>query len=348
MSTRSAWLHLDDATAPSIATSPAVGRSRPPISESRVVLPEPDRPRTATSSPRSTRRFTSRTAWTTSGPFVEVAGQTRRLDHRRPSVIGRRRSSRAFGRTLAGRRGRRDARGWSAVGTGRRAAGSGRSPASVAGLPSPAAGSRAVRPDADVVRLELQPDASLEAQRLDMRPRQLEPARPIEDRVLVADHVVVALAGDGPPAQRLAADAPVADGDRPADLLAHQRVVRHDDDRHAQLAVEPRAAARRSRARSPCRARRSARRRGAPPAGWRGRPRSPRAAARRPTGGPAGGRHDRPARPGASSSRAAARARVGRRRRRGPSAASTFSSAVRYGSRLRAVCCQTKPITRRR
>ena len=98
---------------------------------------------------------------------------------------------------------------------------------------------RPIRPHADVIVLELEPDPVRQPQRLDMRPRQLQPPRPIQHRVFGADHVMVALARHRPLAQRLAADPPVADGHGPGDLLAHQRVVRGDHDGHAQVAVEP-------------------------------------------------------------------------------------------------------------
>jgi len=49
---------------PSTVTVPAVGRSRPPSRLRSVVLPLPDRPRTASSSPRSTCRSTPCSAWT--------------------------------------------------------------------------------------------------------------------------------------------------------------------------------------------------------------------------------------------------------------------------------------------
>jgi hypothetical protein len=47
---------------PSTHTRPAVGSSRPPMMFSSVVLPEPDRPRSTTSWPRSTVNETSRSA----------------------------------------------------------------------------------------------------------------------------------------------------------------------------------------------------------------------------------------------------------------------------------------------
>ena len=53
---------------PSTTTVPAVGWSRPPSRLSSVVLPEPDRPRTASSSPRATSMSMPRSAWTTESP----------------------------------------------------------------------------------------------------------------------------------------------------------------------------------------------------------------------------------------------------------------------------------------
>src|SRR6185503_19582260 len=57
---------------PPIATTPAVGRSRPPSRWSSVDLPEPEAPTTATISPGSTRRFTSRRTTTGAAPSSYV------------------------------------------------------------------------------------------------------------------------------------------------------------------------------------------------------------------------------------------------------------------------------------
>ena len=91
-----------------------------------------------------------------------------------------------------------------------------------------------VRPDADVVALELEPNAPGEAERLDVRARELEAPGPVEHGVLRGDDLVIALRGDRSVAQDLAADPPVADRDRPVHLVADERVVRGDDDRHAE------------------------------------------------------------------------------------------------------------------
>ena len=79
---------------PSTSTCPAVGRSSPPISDRSVVLPEPDRPRTATSSPRAIRRSTPSRAWTTVEPIGKSRRTPMRLDHR----------ARGLGSCRAGRR----------------------------------------------------------------------------------------------------------------------------------------------------------------------------------------------------------------------------------------------------
>jgi hypothetical protein len=57
---------------PSTQTRPAVGWSRPPMMFSSVVLPEPDRPRSATSWPRSTVNETPRSAGTAVCPLPKV------------------------------------------------------------------------------------------------------------------------------------------------------------------------------------------------------------------------------------------------------------------------------------
>ena len=110
------------------------------------------------------------------------------------------------------------------------------------------------------------------------------------------------------PAQRLRARPAVADRDGPLDLLGHERVVGHDDDRRPERPVDPAAAARTPRPTSGCRARPSARPRGRPTGRSRGPRRSRPAAARRPRGGPAGGaaRSARPTRSSSSSARAPA------------------------------------------
>ena len=96
-----------------------------------------------------------------------------------------------------------------------------------------------VGPDAHVVLLEAEPDAVVEVERVDVRPRQLEPAGPVDHRVLLGDHPVVAALGLLGPPERLGARPAVADGHRPLDLLRDEGVVGHDHDGRAQLAVDP-------------------------------------------------------------------------------------------------------------
>ena len=54
---------------PATSTGPLVGRSSPPMMDSSVVLPEPERPRSATSSPRRIENETPRSARTAVGPL---------------------------------------------------------------------------------------------------------------------------------------------------------------------------------------------------------------------------------------------------------------------------------------
>ena len=116
--------------------------------------------------------------------------------------------------------------------------------------------------------------------------------------------VVVAFGRTRPLAQDLAAHPAVPDRHGPAHLAADQRIVGRDDDRHAQLAVDPPEQVEDLRGAVACRARRSARRRGGRPARWPGPPRSPPVAAPRRTGAPADGRRDPPSPTWRSSSRA--------------------------------------------
>jgi len=57
-----------------------------------------------------------------------------------------------------------------------------------------------------VVRLEDQPDAPVQPERLDESPRELEPADSVEDGVLLGDDVVVAGIGECSPASATAAE----------------------------------------------------------------------------------------------------------------------------------------------
>ena len=122
-----------------------------------------------------------------------------------------------------------------------------------------------------------------------MRTRQLEASGAVKDGELLGHHLVLALFGHAPAPKGLRRRPAVADGDGALDLLRDERVVGDDDDGRAELAVDAAHAGRRSRRWSRCRARRSARRRGAQPARWPGPPRSRRAAARRRRAGPADG-----------------------------------------------------------
>src|SRR4029450_8281521 len=95
-----------------------------------------------------------------------------------------------------------------------------------------------VGPDADVVLLEGRPEAVLELGRRDVLLRQLQPPGAVEDRELLADRAVVAVVAHLRPAERLGAGPAVADRDRPLDLLRHDRVVGHGNDRRPQLLVD--------------------------------------------------------------------------------------------------------------
>src|SRR5690349_24891879 len=64
---------------PSTSTVPVVGRSRPPISDSSDVLPEPDGPVSATNSPGSSVSETSATATTGPGWTRDTPSATTRL-----------------------------------------------------------------------------------------------------------------------------------------------------------------------------------------------------------------------------------------------------------------------------
>ena len=75
---------------------------------------------------------------------------------------------------------------------------------------------------------------SLQAERLDVGPRQLDAAGPVEERELLAHPAVLAVVAVLRSADRLGAGAAVADGDRARHLLRHERVVGHDHDRGAR------------------------------------------------------------------------------------------------------------------
>ena len=203
--------HRRRATRPSTARSPAGRPVEPADSDSSVVLPEPDRPRTATSSPRSTRRSTSATAWTTSRPDLEVAAQAAGLDHRLGPPASRRRGRVA--RSL----GVRPAVGRLVGATSRVVAGARSSGQTPTWSSSSSSRTRLASPSASTCA-------------------RGSCSRPARSRT--AYSVLMTWWSPSPEtrslAERLAADPPVADGDRPVDLLADQRVVRRDDDGHAR------------------------------------------------------------------------------------------------------------------
>jgi hypothetical protein len=88
-----------------------------------------------------------------------------------------------------------------------------------------------------VVRLGLQPHQVTHAERLGHVTRQLQPARPVQHRVLdrVRDHLAV-VAGRGV-AVRLGAGRAVPDRDGPPDHTRYRRVVSDDQHGHAELDV---------------------------------------------------------------------------------------------------------------
>src|ERR1022692_4746559 len=99
-------------------------------------------------------------------------------------------------------------------------------------------GSVAIRPYADVIRLQREPDPVLQSQRVDEITRQLQSACPVEYRVLLRlSGLAAVLVGRGP-AQYLRADPAVPDRDRPVDLFRHCRVVRHDEHGDADLGID--------------------------------------------------------------------------------------------------------------
>ena len=285
-----------------------------------VVLPDPDLPRSATSWPRPMRRLTSRDGVDGSAGHRVVAREAARLDHR-GAADRRGPCARCDG-------GMRMSRSLPAIAVVR--------------------GAVAVWPDARCgLCSSAEPDAPLEAQGFNVGTRQLQPPDPIEDGVLLGDDVVVALLGDGAPSQRLRARSPVANRDGAAHLLAHQRVVGDDHDRHAQLVVHGSQQVE--------------------DLVGRGRVELAGGFVGEEHGWLVGERHgDRDAlllaageaRPARCSPRSASPTRASRSLARAGAPAvrtplssigsSTFWRALRYGSRFRAVCCQTKPTTRRR
>ena len=311
--------------APSTTTLPASGASSPPRRLSSVVLPLPDRPRTASSSPAGDLEVDPAEGVDHVAARGVVADQRRAP---RPSVRRRRcrRPSAGHLRAIIGR--------IAPVSSGRRL----RAPARRR-RPRPLAGP--VGPDAHVVLLEAEPDAVVQVERVDVRPRQLEPAGPVEHRVLLGDDPVVAAVGLLGPPERLGAGPAVADGHGALDLLGDERVVGHDHDRSSPSSrVDPAQQAEHVARRLRCRARPSARRRGRRRGRWRGPPRSRSAAARRrdSRSGRWVARSLSPTRSSSSSARACRPFRPSR-----IIGSSTFSAAVRYGSRFRAGLLPDEP-----
>jgi hypothetical protein len=85
--------------------------------------------------------------------------------------------------------------------------------------------------------LEREPHAPHEVQRLAVLLRQLHAARAVQHRELLGDRVLGPVVVGLRAAHHLGRRAAVADGDRALHVLGHARVVRHDDDRRAELAV---------------------------------------------------------------------------------------------------------------
>ena len=178
---------------PSTTTSPDVGRSSPPISDSKVVLPEPDRPRTATSCPRLDREVDIRSGMDDDRADREVAAEAARLDHGRPSpIVG------GPSRSSPSPPVRRVDRAAAAV-----AVGAVRPTSSGHTLMWSSSSSRRTRFSS--------PSASTWARGNCNRPTRSRTA------IFGLDMVIV-VAGPDPVAQDLAADPTVPDGDGPADL----------------------------------------------------------------------------------------------------------------------------------
>jgi hypothetical protein len=94
-----------------------------------------------------------------------------------------------------------------------------------------------VRPDADVVRLLLQFDPVAHAETPGHLARELDPARPVQGRVLARVQGGLAPLVGGRVPYRLAARLAVPDRDRPADLGRHRRVMGDHEDRDAEFGV---------------------------------------------------------------------------------------------------------------
>ena len=183
---------------------------------SRVVLPDPDRPDSATSRPRgdSERHPAQRADRAARGRRSRTTSVTCAMAGVGPAPIALRAACTASACVM------------SAVLSG--------CPVTV---PSARCPYRAVRPDADVVRLRVQPDPARNAERLGNLARKLKPTRPVHHRVL--DGRWVMLPCSSAPA---AAGFPCSFGrrvskPRSADLTGHRGVMGDHQDRDAQLDV---------------------------------------------------------------------------------------------------------------
>ena len=98
-----------------------------------------------------------------------------------------------------------------------------------------AAAVRAVRPDADVVGFQGQPDPVAQPECADELARQLQPPGPVQHRVLLRHLGLLPVLIGVRPAEDFGADPPVPDRDRPADVLGHHVVMGDDQYCDAQL-----------------------------------------------------------------------------------------------------------------
>ena len=298
---------------PATCTVPPVGPSSPPMTLSSVVLPEPDRPRTATSWPSPTVSETPRSACTAVSPLPKVRDTSRAATMTAP-------------RPAAGPAGA----GASALLIG---------PALARGVH--------VGPYADVVRLALPAGPGWPCRGARSSRGAAGPARPGPCTAYSTVWWVVSPSSPAAACRRvslLVRPSRIAIVRRTCADTAGSWVTTRMVAPSSLLAVC--RAANTSRG-SRCPARRSARRRAAPAADWPAPSRWPCAAARRRTSSPACGRSSGPRRV-SPRSWLARRSRSRLPTRLKLIGIMTFCRPVRYGSRLREACCHRNPTTERR